>query len=128
MTRLPISGVRPTLGSMAMRRSHSAFLGAFLAVIALFGIIAVSGWHNAIVHDDDAIHVGSIEHDHAPTNKEDPDAPIHLLAHAMGQWVSIAGPFATPIAAVIADRSWSTLNAWLRSGIDPAELLRPPQS
>ncbi|WP_140852451.1 hypothetical protein [Sphingomonas glacialis] len=112
---------------MAIRRSRSVFLGAVLAVVAVFGMMAVSGWHTAMVHDDDAMHVAAVEHDHAPSQPTDPDAPIHLLAHTLGQWVTIAEPFATLIVIVVADRSWSAPEANFRSGIDPAALLRPPR-
>lgn len=110
------------------RQSRQAFLATVLAVVAVFGLIALSGWHNAVIHDDDTIHVTSIEHRHTPSRQADPDAPIHLLAHAVGQWITTAGSFATPAGAVLASRNWAPLEACLRHGIDPAALLRPPRS
>lgn len=115
------------LSGTSETRSRSAFFSAVLAVIALFGVIALTGWHNAIVHDEDAIHLSVIEHRHTPPKQADPDAPIHLIAHAIAQWVSTSGPFTTPIVTVTADQTWSALDASFRSGIDPAELLRPPR-
>ncbi len=126
--RLPRPRMGPRLRVVTMRRPRSAFTGVILVVIALFGIIAVSGWHSAIVHDDDAIHASSVKHDHAPSDQGDPDAPIHILAHAMGQWVSITGPLALPIATAMVDRNWSPLAQAFRNGVDPAALLRPPRN
>jgi hypothetical protein len=110
-----------------MRRSRFPFAGAILAVVALLGVIAVSGWHNTLVQDDDPVHAASIAHDHAPSKQADPDAPIHLLAHAMGQWVSTTGSFTIAVVMVLADRRWSARAAPFHGGVDPAELLRPPQ-
>lgn len=109
------------------RKSRRTFLGAVLAVIAVFGLIALSGWHNTVVHDDDAIHVTSIEHRHGPSKQADPDAPIHLLAHAVGQWVATTGLLAAPAVSMIVLHNWAAFEACLRGGIDPAALLRPPR-
>ena len=102
------------------------FLAAF-ALVAVLGLFALSGWHNAIVHDDDPIHVVSVEHDHGSSNQTDPDGPIHVLAHATGQWIGIAAPFHAPAALAIADRVWPSGDYCLRGGIEPSELLRPPR-
>lgn len=110
------------------RKPRPTFLGAVVAVIAVFGLIALSGWHNAVVHDDDAIHVTSIEHRHGSSRQADPDAPIHSLAHAVGQWVTTAGSLTAPAVAMSAAHNWATVEVCLRSGIDPAALLRPPRS
>ncbi|MBB3877274.1 hypothetical protein GGR47_003542 [Sphingomonas aquatilis] len=110
-----------------IRRSRSAMFGAVLAFLALFGLFAVSGWHNAMVHDDDPIHAVSIEHSHGSSSQTDPDAPVHVLAHATGQWIGFADPF-MPVAPLFADqRVWVVdVAPWLH-GIAPAELLRPPR-
>ncbi|MCP8892300.1 hypothetical protein [Sphingomonas faeni] len=114
---------------MAQRRSQSAFFGAILAMIAMFGLATLSGWHSATVHDHDPHHAASIEHDHdyGRSKMGDLDAPLHLLAHAAGQWVAPAGPFAAPIVSFIAGNAWPVVDAILSAGIDPSELLRPPQ-
>lgn len=110
------------------RKLRLASIGAILAVLAVFGLIALSGWHSAVIHDDDAIHVTSVEHYHGPSKQADPDAPIHLIAHAVSQWVTTAASVAAPAAAMIAAQDWAACDASLRGGIDPAALLRPPRN
>lgn len=117
----------PRSGPMTLRRSRFNAVSIVLAVVALFGIIVVSGWHGSIIHYDVTSHASSPDHVYAPAKPADPDAPIHLIAHAMGQWVPIAGPLAIPVVAVIADRNWARVRTPFRGGIDPAALLRPPR-
>lgn len=124
---LPASGAPRNLSRMPMRHPRSALFGAVLALVAMLGLICVSGWHNAIVHDDDAVHAVSIEHSHDAPEKSDPDAPIHVLAHATGHWVAFAETFPSPRAVLVSDRDWAIDTDRLRSGIDPSELLRPPR-
>lgn len=112
---------------MPMRRSQSALFGAWLALVAVMGLFVLSGWHNAVVHDDDPIHVVSVEHDHGSSRQTDPDGPIHVLAHATGQWISFAAPFQAPTLFAVADRVWSSGVYRLKGGIEPSELLRPPR-
>ena len=114
------------LSTMARRHSRSAVLGAPLALLAVFGLIGLSGWHDAVVHDEDPVHVVSVVHNHAGS-KSDPDAPIHLLAHSIGQWVDYGGAIPTPHLIPIADRRWAIANYDLPGGLDPAALLRPPR-
>lgn len=116
-----------TLKPMTARRSRSALLGAVLALVAMLGLIGASGWHNAIVHDDDAVHAVSVEHSHGGSNRTDPDAPIHALAHVAGQWIAFDAAVPTTRPILVADRTWQTGTAGLRGGIEPSELLRPPQ-
>jgi len=102
-------------------------LGAVLALVAMLGLIGVSGWHNAVIHDDAPIHVSSVEHGHSSSNQADPDAPIHVLAHATVHWVaSVSSLSATPMFAVIAP-NWPNGDYRLGLGIDPTGLLRPPR-
>jgi len=112
---------------MTTRRSRSALLGAVLALVAMLGLIGASGWHNALVHDDDAVHAVSVEHSHAGSNQTDPDAPIHALAHVAGQWISLDATVPTTRPILASDQTWPTGLPGLRGGIGPSELLRPPQ-
>ena len=109
MKCLSRSGASLTDRTMVIRRSRSAMFGAVLAFLALFGLFAVSGWHNAMVHDDDPIHAVSIEHSHGSSSQTDPDAPVHVLAHATGQWIGFADPF-MPVRRClrISGCGWST--------------------
>ncbi|WP_332790657.1 hypothetical protein [Sphingomonas sp. GB1N7] len=87
----------------------------------------LSGWHGAIVHDHEPFHAASVEYDHDRSKPSDPDGPVHMLAHATGELIALAGPLATPTVAVVSDQSWSPRDTFLRSEIDPSELLRPPR-
>jgi hypothetical protein len=110
-----------------VRRPRFSRLGALLALVAMLGFFALSSWHNAIVHDDDPVHLVSVEHDHGSSAQTDPDAPIHVLAHATGQWIDIAGPISKPLMFTAAPRLWSIGVFHLRGAIEPAGLLRPPR-
>lgn len=127
---------------MAMRRSSSAIFGAVLALVAMLGLVAASGWHSAMVHDhalvqvDAADHVQDHDHDHAvaaeqgdqaPAKQAGDDGPVHLLAHAAGHWVAFDGPTTAPLPTIAAARAWSILTASLAGGIEPSKLLRPPR-
>jgi hypothetical protein len=112
---------------MPKRCSRSTLFGAWLSLVAVLGLFALSSWHNAVVHDDDPIHVVSVEHDHGLSKQTDPDRPIHVLAHATGQWIGFAVPFHTHAIFASADRVWAGSVYNLRGGIEPSELLRPPR-
>ncbi|WP_343526197.1 hypothetical protein [Sphingomonas sp.] len=112
---------------MSLCQTRSTLLGAVLALVAMLGLVALSGWHSAVVHDDDPVHVASVEHVHGSSQQADPDGPIHVLAHAMGQWIALAGPSATPMRFALVNRVWPIALYDLRAGIDPSELLRPPR-
>ncbi|WP_341504523.1 hypothetical protein [Sphingomonas sp. 2378] len=111
---------------MATRYARSAFLSATLALLAVLGLIGLSGWHDAMVHDDDPVHAVSVLHSHAASHS-DPDAPIHVLAHAVSQWVVYAGVTApAPLIGMSVTR-WTIAIDDLPGGITPAALLRPPR-
>lgn len=110
-----------------MRRSRSALVGAVLALVAMLGIFALSGWHNAVIHDDDPVHFVSVQHDHGSSRQADPDGPIHVLAHATSQWIGFAGTFVTPVPLAVVAQAWPIGDYVLRGGIEPSELLRPPR-
>lgn len=139
---LPHNRRPPTLPAMARRRSPSAILGAVLALVAMLGLVAVSGWHSAMVHDHNVVQVAAVDYDHdhgvdqtvaavhddhAPAKQGDSEGPVHLLAHAAGHWVAVDGPVPGPVPALVAARAWSILTASLIGGIDPSEFLRPPR-
>ena len=123
------SGAQPTLFAMAKRGSPSALFAAMLAMIAMLGIVTLSGWHSAIVHGHDPVRAASIEHDHDrdATRTSDLDAPIHSLAHAAGEWVATAGPFAALMMSSVVGNAWPSADTSFSAGIDPSELLRPPR-
>ena len=125
---------------MAMRRSPSAILGVVLAFVAMLGLMAVSGWHSAMVHDHSVVQVAAVDHDHdvdqtiagehddhAPAKQNSGEGPVHLLAHAAGHWVAFDSPATAPVPALVAARAWSILTVSLIGGIDPSKLLRPPR-
>lgn len=110
------------------RRSHFALFGALLAFAAILGISALSVWHSAMVNDADPIHAVSVGHIDGAPSKTDPDGPLHVLAHATGQFLSIDSQPATSVFAALVERVWTPLTAFFRDGSDPSGLLRPPQA
>src|SRR3546814_21135290 len=85
-----------TASSVSLRASVRACacmrLFALSAILALFGMLALTTWHDAMPHVHDAAHVVSIDRDHhdqAPA--EQPDTPdlMHLAAHAVLQTIPV---------------------------------------
>src|SRR3546814_10299761 len=85
-----------TASSVSLRASVRACacmrLFALSAILALFGMLALTTWHDAMPHVHDAAHVVSIDRDHhdqAPA--EQPDTPdlMHLAAHAVLQTIDV---------------------------------------
>jgi hypothetical protein len=116
---------------MTVSRSRSALFGAVLALVAMLGFAALSGWHSATIHDDDGVQATTIEHSHEHAdrdNNDDPDGPIHVAAHATGQGLALTGHAIAAFLRSGAEIAWISFDSLLRSGIDPSELLRPPRS
>lgn len=110
------------------QRSRVSLLGALLAVIAMFGLVALSGWHNALVHDHDRIEAVSIEHyEGGSAIDADGSGPVHFLAHAIGHWVALANVLSTWIGTIDGGHVWIVAASFLCAGTDPAMLLRPPR-
>lgn len=115
------------------RRPRSVLLGAVLALAAMLGFAALSGWHSAAIHNDDPGHVTSLEHSHEQADHDkhedhdDPDGPIHLAAHANGQGLALAGQAVAPFSSAPIENAWLSFDSPLKGGIDPSELLRPPR-
>ncbi len=112
---------------IATRRLRASAIGAMLALVAVLGLVALTGWHHAVVHDDDPVHAVAVRHDHASTALADPDGSVHLLAHATGQWIAFAATAPTAPALTDVVRIWPIGRHDLGSGIDPSGLLRPPR-
>lgn len=112
---------------MTIRSPHIAVLGALLAIIALFGVVGVSGWHNAVIHSHDHVHAATADQPPVPAKQTDTEAPIHLLAHAIAQWVAPTESIPAPLRTLIVGRVWLLLAVVPEAGIDPYALLRPPR-
>ena len=125
---LPQRSTKHTLPSMAFVRPRTAPWGFLLALIALMTMSAVSTWHNASIHDDDAIHAISIAHDHEKQDPSDPDSAVHLAAHMVGQSLAVPNAAVAPIYEASFATNWSVPRSSLKAGIDPTSLLRPPKA
>ncbi|WP_156357782.1 hypothetical protein [Sphingomonas sp. Leaf62] len=137
---LPLPRRQPdhSIGSMALFRSFPAVLGVVLAMFAMLGIVAVTGWHSGFVHDHDRTELrdasdhldGAVsidEDDHGSSHEGEPDNPVHVLAHAASHWIGF-GDISVPTAGnMTIYRAWVTLVAPLVIGLDPSQLLRPPR-
>lgn len=128
MTALPLSRPsRRTIGVTA-RRSRFALIGALLAFAALLGISSLSVWHSTMVNDADPIHAVSVGHVDADAGKTDPDGPLHVVAHATGQFLSIDIQPATTVFAARAEQVWTLFKDAFRDGSAQSGLLRPPRA
>ncbi len=112
---------------MTVRRSRLTLLGAALALIAMIGLSALSGWHSAFVHDHAPAHASSVEHSHGTSGRTDPDGPIHVMAHATGQWLAPAGQPLVPVLMPVARAAWTIAASAIATNFAPSELLRPPR-
>lgn len=113
---------------MIARRSRLALFGALLAFAAMLGTSALSVWHSAMATDTDPVHAVSFDHVHIAAGDTDPDGPLHLVAHATGQFLSIASEPARSVLAGRMARVWTRLTVAFRNGSDPSGLLRPPRA
>lgn len=122
---LPLAS-RRGVGSVTVRRSWFALLGAMLAIMAMLGLTALSTWHSAVVHDGDPIHAASIGRINGQ-QQPDPDGPIHVAAHATGQWLALAEQSAPSVFPMVSELTWAVCDVPFLNGREPAELLRPPR-
>jgi hypothetical protein len=103
-------------------------LGALMAFVAILSVMTLSVWHSgAFVDQHDPIHASVVEHDYQGGSKGDPDSPLHIAAHAVGQWIAAPDDAPAVKPAVSAALRWPVSAATFRAGIDPASLLRPPR-
>ncbi len=113
---------------MTERQSRSALLGGMLALLALFGLAILSGWHSAAFGDHAPAHAASLEHSHDRSGQDDSSSPIHLAAHSSGQWLAASGHMFFPTTPVSIARAWTTIPSVPGGGFDPSSLLRPPRA
>lgn len=128
MIRLsPIDPHRRVSG-VIFRHPRFALLSAVLALVAMLGLSALSGWHSATVHDHAPVQTSLSEHAHEKSGQSDPDGPIHALAHATGQWLTAAGQPLLHTFALMTKPAWTTVLPVIRGGLDPSKPLRPPRA
>ncbi|WP_225010192.1 hypothetical protein [Novosphingobium percolationis] len=123
-----------TASSVRLRASVRACarmrLFALSAILAMFGMLALATWHDAMPHVHDVGHVVSVDrdhHDHVPA--EQPDTPdlMHLAAHAVLQTIDVPAQamvesLLKPVAAI-----WARAPAEAARSIAPSSILRPPR-
>jgi hypothetical protein len=110
------------------RRSYFALLGALLAFVAMLGISSLSVWHSTMLNDADPIHAVSVGHIDSATSNPDPDGPLHVAAHATGQFLSIDTQSATTVLTTRAERIWIPFTSLFRDDSAQSSLLRPPRA
>ena len=127
MTRLSLRTASPSLRRVNARRPRSALLGVLLALLAVVAMSGVSGWHGATFHHDDPAHVEAVEHTHGAT-QTDPDSPVHLAAHAAGQWLIESERVLAPVLTAVSRTPAKITDAAFLVGVAPSTLLRPPRT
>ncbi len=101
-----------------------------LAFIAVFGMLALTSWHEALPHMHDSEHVFEADRDHhtsAPDTMPDNANPMHQAAHDAQQ---SSGPAASPLLAVALESiatAWVMMPDALNPSLLPHSILRPPQ-
>lgn len=105
-------------------------LSALLAILALFGMLALATWHDAMPHVHDGDHVVSLDtdhHDHAPSQLPDQADLMHMAAHVVLQTVVVpAPPVVTAVLAPV-PANWTLGTAEGSRSIPPLSILRPPR-
>ena len=105
-------------------------LFALSAILALFGMLALATWHDAMPHVHDAGHVVSVDrdhHDHAPAEQPDTADMMHLAAHAVLQTIVVPAP---PVVAALVKpvaEIWAFASAKAARSLAPLAILRPPR-
>lgn len=112
---------------MTARRPPARLLATLMAFMAIAGMFAVSTWHTAHIHDDDPMHLVSTNHVQPDSQGADPEAAVHVAAHAVGQGLAAPVVVAVALTFQFTRQRWTAAIAALRPGSEPASLLRPPR-
>ena len=112
---------------MTVRRPGFALVGVLLALAAMLGVLALASWHSAMVNDADPVHAVSVRHLDGAPGEADPDGSLHVVAHATGQFLSVASLPATPVFSAPVARAWAPVTTFFQDDSDPSGLLRPPR-
>lgn len=104
---------------------------ALLGVLALFGMIALATWHDALPHMHTPDHAVSVDLDHhdgsSPDENDIPDL-IHIAAHVVIQTVDVPSQSILAAATVSSTMAWGMVRSNRIGSIKPESLLRPPRS
>lgn len=119
--------LRRRLLNVSARRSRFALLGALLAFVAIVGLSAVSGWHSAAAHHDEAVHSVSIAVADVRPQQPAPESPLHVEAHATSHLLALEEQLAPAVFSRLLPPGWVDLRSPMLAGREPAELLRPPR-
>lgn len=118
--RAPRSGAGPA------RRLRAALFGAVLSLLAVLSINLLTAWHSSI-GDTGSVHADAVQHVGKNVGQTDPDDPIHVAAHAAGQWLIAPISAAGSILVTAVEVLWRTYDAELAPGRDPPAILEPPR-
>jgi hypothetical protein len=110
---------------------HGTRFFALLGVLALFGMIALATWHDALPHVHAPDHAVSIDLDHHDDDSPDkPDSPdlIHIAAHTVIQTVDVPSQPFLAVATVSSTVPWGMVPSDGIGSVKPESLLRPPRT
>lgn len=114
------------------RRLPMPVLSALLALLAVFGVCALSGWHASNFEDLPTAHGSVLEHvhdhDHDHANQTDPDGAVHIAAHAVAQGMAIPDAAVMTYSASSSALLWTSMLVAGRLQKAPFSLLRPPRA
>lgn len=102
---------------------------ALLAILALFGMLALATWHDALPHVHDKDHPASVDIHHAPTPDHQPDLAdlMHVAAHAVLQTVVTPASPVVVMPILPAKSIWTLVRIEFGGSLAPSSILRPPR-
>jgi hypothetical protein len=133
------SGYRSKFVGMtaASAQSRNPFKGgvrsrfaAVLAILAIFGMLGLATWHDAMSHSHQAGGVVMLDDDHhEPASDHKPDAAdlMHVAAHAVMQTVDLPSPPLLTSAMAPVVLVWALGLAVPAPSLAPLSILRPPK-
>ena len=124
MTSL-LASLRPSRKGGALARYP-----VLLAFLAVFGVLALTAWHEALPHvhgSDHAIEADRDHHDGAPDTMPDSPNPMHQAAHDAQQSTDlVVAPLLVTALEPVAT-AWAMPPPALNRAPPPQSILRPPQ-
>jgi hypothetical protein len=120
---------------------------ALLGILALFSMVTLATWHDALPHIDNVEHshatgfdhharASDHHHEHASGHHshddEDDDSGgsdiVHVAAHAVVQGVDVPAQPVVGVSQLAAANLWVMAPAKLIDSVKPDSLLRPPRA
>lgn len=113
-----------------MRAFGSQKLIVLTAILALFGMVSLTTWHDVEGHVQGPDQVATTDRDHpdyTPVERPDTADLIHLAAHAVLQTIVVPSPLVVAAFMKPVSEIWTIAAAKAARPIAPLAILRPPR-